>query len=136
MVYNKQFAKMWDALPAKIADKTESGNKPEAITKSSDLIFSNQILSDPMTISASLKEIQISRGNGGSIGKQLGIKPKTTHFKLETPKGYKSINDLRIIHATDDFIPPKAGTNDPEKLNLYTHRVRVLVMPLSSVKPK
>jgi hypothetical protein len=143
MVYNKEFAEMWDALPAKIADKREDGTKPEFIEKASDLIFPNQVVpfsdDDPMTITATLKEIQVSRGNGGMVGKALGIKPKTTHFKLDTPQGYKSITDLRIIHAKDDFIIPKEkpdGSRDPEKLNLYTHKVQVTAVPLSFVKSK
>jgi hypothetical protein len=143
MVYNKKFAEMWDALPAKVADKTESGGKPELITKASDLIFPDQ--SSALTVQATLKDIQISRGDGGSIGKALGIKPKTTHFKLATPLGYKSIHDLRIVHAKDEIPPLKVGVTESEEsikartvkqFNLYTNRTSVVVSPLPVSKER
>jgi len=136
-MYSKEFAEMWDALPAKIADETEHNGKPEFITKASDLIFPDQ--SNATTVQATLKEIQISRGDGGSIGKALGIKPKTTHFKLDTVMGYKSIHDLRIVHAKDEVSPLKIGVTESQEsikartikqFNLYTNRASVLVTPL------
>jgi hypothetical protein len=98
-----------------------------------------------MTVEATLKDIQISRGDGGSIGKALGIKPKTTHFKLVTPMGYKSIHDLRIVHAKDDVPPLKVGVTESEEsiktrtvkqFNLYTNRTSVVVSPLPVAREK
>jgi hypothetical protein len=112
-----------------------------AIDKPSEFIFPDQ--SNALTVQASLKDIQVSRGDGGSIGKALGIKPKTTHFKLPTPMGYKSIHDLHIVHAKDDVSPLKYGAAHSDKcdcadckartirqFNLYTNRASVIVSPL------
>jgi hypothetical protein len=145
MVYSKGFADKWDALVTEhpFADETEGGGKPEFITKASDLIFPDQ--SNVTTVEASLKDIQISRGTGGSIGKALGIKSKTTHFKLDTSMGYRSIHDLRIVHAKDEIPPLKVGVTEPQErvkartikqFNPYTNRASFLVSPLPVGKEK
>jgi hypothetical protein len=138
MVYSKEFAEMWEALPAPMpTDLTAEEKRRVAITKTADLIFPDS--SNALTVEASLKDIQVSRGDGGSIGKALGIKPKTTHFKLATPLGYKSIHDLRIVHAKDEVPPLKIGVTESEEsikartirqFNLYTNRTSVVVSPL------
>jgi len=136
---------MWDALPTKhpIADKTAGGGKPEAITKASDLIFPDQ--SHVIMVDASLKDIQVSRGDGGSITKAYGIKAKTTHFKLDTAMGYKSIHDLRIVHAKDEVPPLKVGVTESQEsikartikqFNPYTNRATIFVSPLPVSREK
>ena len=112
-MYSKEFAEMWDSLPAKIADRTESGRRPEAIKKASELIYPDR--TNVTVVEASLKDIQVSRGDSGIVGKALGIKPKTTHFKLETSMGYKSIQDLRIVHAKDYIPPLKIGVTESQE---------------------
>ena len=148
MVYSKEFVEKWDALVAPMpTDFSAEEKRRVTIAKPSELIFPDQ--RNAVTVQASLKDIQISRGDGGSIGKSLGIKTKTTHFKLDTALGYRSVHDLRIVHAKDDVPPlkysgahsdkcecPECKARAIKQFNLYTNRASVLVSALPVGKGK
>jgi hypothetical protein len=72
------------------------------------------------SITPTIKEVVTSWGIETAGAKQMGIKVKGTHFKLDTPIGKKGIKEIAILHARDDG----------DFTNLYTHRYSILAIPM------
>lgn len=111
------------------------------------MVYSKQIADEwgtevyPLVLRPTMKELQLSKGaiwvnklskNGhvlNNMGDRMvrwtGIKPKSTHFKMDLGQKKVSIRELMVIHAHDD-----------DSLNDYSRVVSILAIPVKGTKKK
>ncbi len=87
-----------------------------------ELMYPKALSTIAFSITPTIKEVVASWGAETKGAKQMGIKVKGTHFKLDTPVGKLGIKEIHILHAKDEG----------DFTNLYTHRYAITAIP----KPK
>lgn len=90
-------------------------------SKEIDDIWHEEVYPRPVIANATLKEIQVSKGQNSKL---MGLKQKKTHFKLDTNVGKVAVGEFLPLQLKDTNVTLRGYTHTVEMMGYFFNNVK------------